>query len=494
MIDNVDEFKKRVYENKIQNTPINSPSTKNLFLKNPDPLSTNVPPKQFAKISEEEMDELLTAEDFIYKMIPRPFKEWVAKGLDYTNVFQYALTNIIEDALNKGDFKPLQDLKDAITLKKRGSFVNILRDHANLSPQTAMQLGGLLDGLSPDVGDAVGLAIGYFGNRAKFNDEAIKKQVAKGEYEGNINLEPVDIRKNEITPFTKEQYYYVKQKYGQDIADVLKTANDLKIAGINIRSRPEDMLVLELPLESSASLGIIDAATKKGLTVEKKWSGNPPEGWQQSYEIIGKTKEIKNILNSAYNLYRDRQLSKEETEYPHKMTMEELEIKRNKIQGSYGDIQKQIDSKIDELMSKGMSFEEADDSPEVNALYQKRWIIENLKLRQGYEQVLNNVKKVAPDVDANKMLKQVFQLSIDEPTSAYFAWNNFPKKVQNKNKTIKEIFEFLVKDYGEKNNFDMKGVLNPNISGWTGSRINDFIKETENKAQQIYKAVTSIFK
>lgn len=156
-------------------------------------------------------------------------------------------------------------------------------------------------------------------------------------------------------------------------------------------------------------------------------------------------------------------------------------------------LQEQIDDKLDELIDGGMSFEDANNHPQVERLYKERNAIQDKQLQEAFNDIKSRVQRVAPDIDADAILKEVYSLSTGEATSVYMASEYTVKAVKNRKETGEKVVRHLIRDYGKKNHVDMEGVLNPELSGLTPSGIADLKVELTQKAKKIVDAVEQYF-
>lgn len=169
-------------------------------------------------------------------------------------------------------------------------------------------------------------------------------------------------------------------------------------------------------------------------------------------------------------------------------------IEQRKIQETSEEVQKQIEDKVDQLMSQGLSWKEAEFHPDVEALYNKRDHIDRQDLINAKQDLEYRIRQAVPDINPDYITKYILKMDPDSTAGFTIPFEHAPKLANDKPVLGAKILDYLVEDYGKKNNLDMQGVLNSDISGLTKKGIRDLKVELVKKSKDIADAIEGYFK
>lgn len=179
---------------------------------------------------------------------------------------------------------------------------------------------------------------------------------------------------------------------------------------------------------------------------------------------------------------------------PHQFSDAELLSEHKKLRGqTYESIQKRIDERYDELERSGMSFDQINEEPSINALYRDRYVVEQTESRAAQSGLVASINKADPSVDAKSILRDVYYIDPQSPAGLGMANQYGLKAIGDTEASVKKIYQKLMEDYGREHGLDMEGYLNPKLSGLTEKGIKDFQRDILKKAVAIHRAVNDYF-
>lgn len=160
------------------------------------------------------------------------------------------------------------------------------------------------------------------------------------------------------------------------------------------------------------------------------------------------------------------------------------------LDAEYEAIQLKIDAAIDEEIARGLSEDQANDTPRVNDLYERRFGIE----RKIMESQIGSIKKSLANIGetdgtfVDSILKNVYSINPKSPVATYMAFEHGSDALENTdNNTVKEIVrELIQRDVGK--HVDVDGYLS--IKGpLTQQGRSAVLKSALERAQQIHDAI-----
>jgi hypothetical protein len=166
---------------------------------------------------------------------------------------------------------------------------------------------------------------------------------------------------------------------------------------------------------------------------------------------------------------------------------------------SYEEAQLALDNKVEEFKKKGMTLDQAYETPEADAILKARDRIGQVELEKSHAELIARIEPIVGDRALSAaILKDIYNIDPADKLGQYFASEYASEFASGKmiDATASDIAKKIARDIVKKrfgDSVDFESVLNKNISGLTEYGIKEIVEEARSKAHDVSVSMYEYF-